>query len=571
MKIFISYRRDDSGPTARLLDHVLGERFGSSSVFMDLEDVARGADFAEVIGEHLERADVVLAIVGPQWARLLQERAEGGEVDWVRREVAMALERRAAGGLRVVPVFVDGAKLPRTLPPDVLPLAKLNGVLFETRASDEGERRVVEAILDETFDRRIDRQTRERRARWSAAGLGVLVFLAAWAQLLDSFGIDTQVHLWTLRLSHLAGPPPLPPPAAQLAIVALDDAAQAATPSRSLRRAELARAVSQAASAGAKALAIDFEFDEPGDEAADAAFAAALAAARPVLPVVLAVKAGIGNRDGDGPKPSLLPRFAEQARWGLACVGQRRDVVATLPLVALRESADGPAQLIPSIGLATFAAAQGGRRLGELDKLDLRLRLLREGERDIVVSGFGAEVLGRDPEVCNVLRRGDLLVQQWLDERAPPIAGIGARVALGELARGDPAALAALKDRIVIVGDLRQAVSEDTHHTASGAAQGVTLVAAQIDGLLRGTAIRALSPLEQGLLLVGSTLAGAALAIALRGPRARLLLPAIGLAALVFVAAAVAGYRSLRVLAGPHYAVLALMLGAWLARRFQKT
>ena len=190
------------------------------------------------------------------------------------------------------------------------------------------------------------------------------------------------------------------------------------------------------------------------------------------------------------------------------------------------------------------------------------------------MQAFAAEEL-RDPDDnCNVLRRGDVLVQQWLDERAPPVEkiGIGARVSLKDVARGDPEAVAKLKDRIVIVGDLRgdRRVVPDLHMTATGEAQGASLIAAQVDGLLRGSAIRPLTALEQGLLLVGATVGGAALASTLHGPRTRWLGPALAAAAVLCLASTVAGYRGFRVLAGPHYAVIALFLGAWVARRFRR-
>ena len=47
--IFISYRRDDSGPMARRLYELLLARFGPASVFIDVETIEAGADFAETI------------------------------------------------------------------------------------------------------------------------------------------------------------------------------------------------------------------------------------------------------------------------------------------------------------------------------------------------------------------------------------------------------------------------------------------------------------------------------------------------------------------------------------------
>jgi len=47
--IFISYRRADTGPYARLLQVQLSERFPDARVFMDLDSIEAGLDFADVI------------------------------------------------------------------------------------------------------------------------------------------------------------------------------------------------------------------------------------------------------------------------------------------------------------------------------------------------------------------------------------------------------------------------------------------------------------------------------------------------------------------------------------------
>ena len=64
---FISYRRDDaSGHAGRLFDR-LAQRFGPDSVFMDVTDIAPGEDFTRVIEDSVGIADLLLAMIGPQW------------------------------------------------------------------------------------------------------------------------------------------------------------------------------------------------------------------------------------------------------------------------------------------------------------------------------------------------------------------------------------------------------------------------------------------------------------------------------------------------------------------------
>lgn len=55
-QIFISYRRDDSaGTTGRLFDR-LTQQFGPGQIFMDVDTIDPGADFAKAIEGAVARA-----------------------------------------------------------------------------------------------------------------------------------------------------------------------------------------------------------------------------------------------------------------------------------------------------------------------------------------------------------------------------------------------------------------------------------------------------------------------------------------------------------------------------------
>ena len=65
--VFISYRRSDAGPYARLLQVRLGQHLPGTPVFMDLDSIEAGADFAEAIKAALESCRVLIALIGPKW------------------------------------------------------------------------------------------------------------------------------------------------------------------------------------------------------------------------------------------------------------------------------------------------------------------------------------------------------------------------------------------------------------------------------------------------------------------------------------------------------------------------
>ena len=112
MKIFISYRRDDSaGYAGRLFDY-LTARFGEENVFMDISAIEPGEDFRKVIKGAVGTCDVVLVMIGKQWLNIIDERGQrrlDDPHDWLRMEIANAL---ANPQVRVIPVLVRDAPMP---------------------------------------------------------------------------------------------------------------------------------------------------------------------------------------------------------------------------------------------------------------------------------------------------------------------------------------------------------------------------------------------------------------------------------------------------------------------------
>lgn len=107
----------------RIFD-ALARKFGRRRLFKDVDNLTPGVDFGAHIRGVLPRCRVALLLIGPEW---LEARDETGQRridlpnDWVRLECEIAL---ATPGLDVVPVLVNGARMPRAeeLPPSLRPL-----------------------------------------------------------------------------------------------------------------------------------------------------------------------------------------------------------------------------------------------------------------------------------------------------------------------------------------------------------------------------------------------------------------------------------------------------------------
>ncbi len=143
--IFLSYRREGNAIHAgRLHDFLVrgvadDPGFADDQIFMDIDTIAPGDDFREVIAEAVAKCDVLLAVIGREWTTVKDERGRRrliNAADFVRLEVEAALKRE----IPVVPVLVDDATMPKKseLPKSIADLAFRNAVvLSDSRWRDD--------------------------------------------------------------------------------------------------------------------------------------------------------------------------------------------------------------------------------------------------------------------------------------------------------------------------------------------------------------------------------------------------------------------------------------------------
>ncbi len=180
---FISYRREDTAGYARSVCDALAREFGAERVFMDVDDIAMGQPFSEVIQQAMGGSQALLVLIGPRWRgdRDGQSPRIMDEGDFVHLEVATALRK----GMRVIPLLFDGAVMPAPaqLPPDLRALSERNALEVNATRFAADMARLVEA-LDATTQRHRTPAPHDAAARprlpLMLGGIGVgLAMLAA--------------------------------------------------------------------------------------------------------------------------------------------------------------------------------------------------------------------------------------------------------------------------------------------------------------------------------------------------------------------------------------------------------
>ncbi|MCY2963760.1 MAG: toll/interleukin-1 receptor domain-containing protein, partial [Planctomycetota bacterium] len=103
--VFINYRRSDCHELATSIRLKLESWFGRDGVFQDDRAIKAGAKWPKEIQEKLEKADVVLVLIGTEWLKAQDEdgkRRLDQRADWVRKEIESAL----ANEKTILPILV---------------------------------------------------------------------------------------------------------------------------------------------------------------------------------------------------------------------------------------------------------------------------------------------------------------------------------------------------------------------------------------------------------------------------------------------------------------------------------
>jgi hypothetical protein len=115
---------------------------------MDVDSIAPGDDFVEILEGWVQQCEVLLALIGPRWLDSIDPKTNlrrlDNPEDFVRIEVRGALERK----IPVVPVLLDAAGMPTAaeLPDDIKALRRKHAEFVDFRTFDVDVQRLIKRL-----------------------------------------------------------------------------------------------------------------------------------------------------------------------------------------------------------------------------------------------------------------------------------------------------------------------------------------------------------------------------------------------------------------------------------------
>jgi hypothetical protein len=126
-KVFISHSSADTATAKAVAQalHAAGVHY-----FLDVQDISVGEDWLEAILKELEAASIYVLLVSPEYVKS----------NWGQVEIGVAVARAREKGVKVLPVLLEGARVPSAL----LGFQRLEGVRLTPSAIALAVKRLVE-------------------------------------------------------------------------------------------------------------------------------------------------------------------------------------------------------------------------------------------------------------------------------------------------------------------------------------------------------------------------------------------------------------------------------------------
>lgn len=191
-RIFISYRREDTGAAAGRVYDRLSRLLPRSNLFFDVSAIGGGEDFVQRIESEIGHSDAALVFIGDKWLEPTPS-SEKGRLwepdDFVRAELRAALVRP----MLVLPILVAGAHMPKPeqVPEDVRAITAKNALPLRHESFDADTESIVAAVFGVSAK---ERAWEDKGKLWTKIAYGVGGAIAAAALML----VAALAHYWVL-------------------------------------------------------------------------------------------------------------------------------------------------------------------------------------------------------------------------------------------------------------------------------------------------------------------------------------------------------------------------------------
>ena len=502
LNIFISYRRkESSGYSGRIYDR-LRDELPEAEVFMDVEEIALGARWRDVLAERLRAADTVIVLIGAEW-RSMRDASGRRRLDDPDDVTRWELETALALGKRLVPVLLDHASplSADELPQSLRPLAELQALRIAHETFDTGLGELVARLSGEDSMGQAYRETKrrlrlERAKRWGVPAIALAMVLLALTRVFDLFALDTRIATWTLAFADAASPQPLDP---ELMLIGIGTEH---VPADSEMRARYAQLLAALARAGSRAAVLDLYFHVP--KTVDAELASAMHAAR-----AAGMQVFFGFIETQGGQPRAVPELAAAATaMGLACAGRRLGYAVSIPLAFDIAPHDNRWRVSPLPALALLGAAGDVR----IEGIDARSRTI-DVRNSTAANRWGFSMLGNkigSKQACGAIQKGTRVAE--IVVRISPLEQLRTRRMTLDDVLGGRVATERLAGKTVVIG---YETTDETFAVAHGFARetrfGYELQADAINGLMSNRVTRFAGPGVQIAMAACMATLGAAL------------------------------------------------------------
>jgi TIR domain-containing protein len=148
LRVFINYRRTDTKAQASRIYEAFCRVIPKQNICLDVDTIPVGENFETDILDRLNKCDVFLALIGPNWLDALDPKTHTRRLDNPDDPVRWEMREALARKMPLVPVLINRTPMPHAelLPEDIKQLTKQQGETVQNSTFDKDVGRLIRKL-----------------------------------------------------------------------------------------------------------------------------------------------------------------------------------------------------------------------------------------------------------------------------------------------------------------------------------------------------------------------------------------------------------------------------------------